>query len=471
MDLSRERVAQLLKWLVPAAAMVCFVAWAFVAVRATHSWDDAEPEILNQAWRLSHGESIYRSIDEPPYVHTAYPPVYFGVVAILLKVTGLNYLPAKSVSLIAVLMIGWAISSIAKLWGREKRDAWWLLCLLLLLPAFFYNGTRAHVQMLAVAFSLISVAMFMKGGRTGLVASGLAAVLAVYTKQTQIAAPMAIICWLAFRDGRRLATYLGTILLAALPPLLWLQWETRGYFLQHVFELNRLPYSITDIPLVTLHWAGPLFLLIAYSIRAVWTRVRRRDLDVVDLYFGMVFLITVITCGRLGAHSQYVVELAVATLLVFLREWATEPWSNRFAQWQAILLLVYAPLFIFVEEGRFGIASNRVAGKVQTLLRSASGPVLSQQGSFPLFSHGEIPIQLFHFTALAREGKWDMNRLKTQVDERRFSWVVTEFPVENGQLTSDDLERFAPGVVNSLRANYLRAETLPPYFIYRPVSR
>ena len=84
----------LCRW-VPIAATLCFLAWCFVSVRSDFSWDDADPEVLNQAWRLARGESIYRGIDTPPFTFAAYPPFYFALTALLLKFTGLSFLPAR----------------------------------------------------------------------------------------------------------------------------------------------------------------------------------------------------------------------------------------------------------------------------------------------------------------------------------------------------------------------------------------
>lgn len=462
-----KRFSPHLRWIVPVVAVACLLAWCYVAVRPTHAWDDAEPEILNQAWRLSRGLSIYRSIEAPPYLHTAYPPLYFALVAGALKMTGLSYIPAKLVSLISVLAIGCAMTRLGRLWRRDGKFAWWLVSLLVLVPAFLYNSTRAHVQMLAVALSLISFVLFLRKGRIALIASAVAAVLAVYTKQTQIALPVAMLFCLALSDLRRLVVYLGALLLSGVPPLLWLQWQTSGQFLENTIFLNRLSHSVADVPLVLLHWAGPLVLIICIASHEVWSRARKHHLEELDFYFIVVAIATLVTSGRLGAHSQYVVELCVVAVLFVLRNDELRVGSSGMLAAQALLLVVYAPIFALVEEGRFGMASNRAAPEVERLLSSVPGPVLSQQSSFSLFSRGEIPIQLFHFTALAREGLWDMGRLEDEVERRSFAWVVTEFPIESATMTSDDLERFTTEVVDALRANYVRAEVIAPYFVYR----
>ena len=113
------RARPLICRLVPAVAAICFLAWCLVALKSNFSWDDAEPEVLNQAWRLARGENIYHGIDSPPFTFSVYPPVYLGLVAFLMKFSGLSYLPAKLVSLFAGLSIGGALLYLARRWNKS----------------------------------------------------------------------------------------------------------------------------------------------------------------------------------------------------------------------------------------------------------------------------------------------------------------------------------------------------------------
>jgi len=109
-----------------------------------------------------------------------------------------------------------------------------------------------------------------------------------------------------------------------------------------------------------------------------------------------------------------------------------------------------------------------VAPSVYSLLQNGQGPVVSQQGSFPLFSRGEIYIQLFHFTALSRAGMWDQSRLLKDFENHTISSVITQFPIERGVQNDSDWERFTPEMLESLRKNYHLWQTVYPYYIYTP---
>ncbi len=456
---------------VPAAAVFCFLAWCYVAVRANFSWDDAEPEILNQAWRFARGETIYRGIDAPPFTFAAYTPVYYVVTGYMMRLTGLSYLPAKLLSFLAALSICWAMIGLNRRWHGTAQGGIWASLFLFLIPAFLYNAVRSNVQMLAVAFSIWSLLLFFRNRRLETaVLSPLVAVLAFYTKQTQVALPLAMAVYLAFRNRRWLLSYASIGIVAGLVPLVWLHRSTHGLFLLDTVQLARLAYNIPLIPLIFIHHAGPICPFIGLALFEAWRRFKENRWEALDIYFGMVFVTTVISLGRVGAHGQYVLELLVVTMLYLLRQYGLPSIRGRdvLVSVQVLFLFVYTPLFIFLEEGLWDIAANRAANRIYPLLNAGSGPILSQQGSFALFARGEIYIQLFHFCGLWRAGLWDQGLLLKDIGKHTFSWVITEFPIE-GPIPSDtDRERFTPEIVDALRANYQRRQAIYPYYLYTP---
>jgi hypothetical protein len=469
-----SKLARARPWLcriVPTVAVLFFLSWCFISLRSDFSWDDAEPEILNQAWRLAQGETIYRGIDTPPFAFAAYPPLYYALTALLLKFTGLNFLPAKLISFLSTLSIGWAIMRLNRQWNKTPQGGIWAIFFLFLIPAFLYNAARSHAQMMAVALSIWSLVFFLRNRwAETVIVSPLLAVLAVYTKQTQIALPLAMVAYLALRNKRWLLMYVTTGVAAGLIPLLWLQRITGGNFLLDTIQLARLPYDVLQILPVFLHQAGPIILFIGLALYISWQRFRQGCWDAMDLYLSCLIVTAMVSLGRAGAHGQYVLELLVVTMLYLLRTGGLPFLRGRdtLVSIQIIFLLIYTPLFIFLEEGLWDMASNRAAKKIYPLIKTDRGPILSQQGSFALFSRGEIYIQLFHFSSLSRVGLWDQDLLLREIDKHTFSWVITEFPIEEPITNANDSERFTPEMQAALRKNYRLRESFYPYYLYGP---
>ena len=459
-----------LRRLVPLWALVVVALWAPLVSDASHSWDDADPEVLNHAWRLACGRPLYRSLDGPPWIVNPYTPVYPLVAAAGLRVTGLSYRPARLVSLVAFAALVLALASLSRRYGKGTGEAAWSAALLLLVPATLYNFARPHPQMLGVALSLWAFVLFESPRRVHAeLLSPLLAVLAVYTKQDQFVLPVALGAWLLWRDRPRLLRYATAVAAFGLVPVPFLQAATGGAFLESVVGMNFLPYHPAQIASVFFEHAGIFLGFLGLALARLWGRLRRIDIDALDAYLALLVPVTVASLGRAGAHGQYVVELLVVCVVYLLRHGGLRFGAGReaIACVQLGLLMAYAPVFVLVQEGRWDRESLRSAPAIRALLSTEPGPILSQQGSFPLFARGEIHVQLFHFAALARQGRWDQRPLLREVEEGRLAWVVTEFPLE-GEVDEDGRERFTPELRSALARNYVRRAFLSPYYVYRP---
>jgi hypothetical protein len=460
------------RW-VPIAAVACFLAWCFISVRPNFAWDDSEPEILNLAWRMANGSSLYHGIDAPPFAFAPYPPVYFAATAALLKLTGLSYLPGKLLSFLAALAIGWAMVRLSRKWNQTAKAGLWSTFFLFLIPAFLYNSARCQVQMVAAAFSVWSFVFFIRNRwKETLVLSPLLAILAIYTKQTQIALPLAMIAYLAFRNRRWLFPYLSVLAIGGLIPFLWLQKITHGWFFIDIVRLAKLGYNAWDIAPVFISHAGPMVIFIGIAVSLLYRRFRNGTWEPVDCYLACALFMTLFTVGRVGAHGQYVLELLVVTLLFLIRTTGLPEIRGRAAlvSIQILILLIYAPLFIVLEEGLWDMSANRAAAPIYSWLQNQSGPVLSQQNSFPLFSRGGIAIQLFHFTALSRAGLWDQSRFLNEINQRTFCCVITEFQIEEPKFSNAE-ERFTPEMLEAIRKNYRLYKAVYPYYLYARAPR
>lgn len=462
-----KRWADWLARAAPLAALICFAVWCFIAIRPTHLWDDAEPEVLNQAWRLAQGKPVYKDIESPPYILAAYPPVYLAITAAALKLTGLSALPGKFISILAALAIGLAFARLSREWHGQTRRGWLMFCVLLIVPAFLYNTARVHVQMLAVALSIWSLLFLLRGKLLDVaLLSPLLAVLAIYTKQTQIALPLAAGIYLLRHQPRRAAMYAAALAVMGLPPLFLLQQATDGYFLRHTVEWNSLTYTFTRLVLAFLQHVGPAIIFLVLAARVVKARTRQRRADHLDFYFIAAVLLAIASLGRIGAHTQYVVELHCVTLLVLLRAGGFDP--KLAGVLQVAGLLIYTPVFMGQKAAR-ALPAYAAAPAVHARLRQVDGPIISEQAGFAPFSGRELYIQLFHFSALARMGRWDESPLVRQIAARQFAFVITEFPLEDASAwRSRHAERFNPRVRQAILENYRRSASMGPYFLYQP---
>jgi hypothetical protein len=297
------------------------------------------------------------------------------------------------------------------------------------------------------------------------------ALLAIYTKQTQIMLPLAMILYLAIRNRKWLLPYISVLVIGGLIPFLWLQKITDGYFYYNIITLAKISYNALVIPGIFMHHAGPLIIFIGTALLFFWQRFRKGDWEEVDCYFIVIFLFTLISLGRPGAHGQYVVELLTVTLIYLIRAAALVEKAVKKDIWvsvQILVLFIYTPLFILSEEGSYIRAANRAYPEIYRTIEAAPGPILSQQGSFPLFARGEIYVQLFDFAGLSRTGLWNQRYLLDEIEKQTFSYVITQFPIHESTGEGEDRERFTPEVREAVKVNYKLMKEIYPYYIYNP---
>jgi hypothetical protein len=456
---------------VPAMALICFLSWCGLTVRSGFDCDDANPEILNMAWRLANGDDIYRDIHLPPFVFAAYTPLYYVLAALPMKLVGLSYLPAVIITMGSLFFIGWAFAHLNGLWHGKPRYGIWAVLLSITIPAILYNSARSHPQMMAVAFSLWSLVFFLRNRwLPTVILSPILAVLAFYTKQSQIALPIAMVLYLAWNRRRWLIPYASVGLAAGLIPLVWLQEATSGCFFLNAFQLTSLYFDPNKIPITLIQWAGPLFLFTAVAFISLWRRFLSRQWNPLDWYLACLFPITVISLGRAGSHSQYVVEWIFVVLLYLLHTTGLPQIKGKdvLVAVQILCLFGYGLAFLLIEEGPWIYRAHQSADKVYSLVAKDHSPILSQQGSFPLFSRGRIYIQQFHFIGMWRVGLWDQQPLLKEIESRNYSWVILEIDLKEPNPIDEKDERFTPEMIAALRRYYEIHSVFYPYYCYAP---
>lgn len=458
----------------PFFTIFCFFGWAYVTVRSNFAWEDADPEILNLAWNMAKGEALYRNITELPYIFNNHTPIYYWLTSLFLKMFGLSYLPSRFISILSAISIIPAFAYLSKEWRGNTRAGIWTACFLLLIPSFLYNVTRTHPQMLCTAFTIWALVFFVRKQFVySVILSAIFAVLAIYTKQSAIALPIAIGLYLLIHNWKRFIAYSTTILAAGLIPVYFLQKGTNGQFLKNIVGLNFPTYFPGDIAPVMIHHAGPIFLLIGLAMKLCYDRLKAKKWEFVDYYLIVVTLVTLAFCGRIGAHTQYVMEFCSVIFIYLLRVvgFPSLAGRTRLLQYQMLFLMIYAPLYVFVEEGRFGMAANNAAGEVYKILDTKKGDIISQQQSFALFKANRLYVMLGIFGNLARLGSWDQSKLIQNVDQGKVTWVITHFPIDAQTNHPDDIERFTPQLLDAIRKNFKQVAVVKPYYVYQYAER
>ena len=484
----------------PAAAAILLgcataaVYLAFVAsqICAPYSLDYGEGVVWWQSAHIDDFNLVYKRLDNYPYMVTHYPPVYHWVVRWFTLLVPDWMVAGRAVSLLSTLGIGLALGALVyrttpSTSPRLNRLAAAMFAGTLALavyPVFFWSR-YARVDMLALLFMYAGLATFIlsrRSERGQLAAFGLF-VLAVYTKQTTVFAPM--VCLLAawVEQPRKAMRLAGFAVLAGSLPFAWLMWATKGGFLLNTVAYNRNPWEWGRLLVFwrdQLLLAGPILLLA--SVPLVWMMrhasrlgglrglvagdTYHRAVTVLGLHWLVAAASTLATC-KIGGSINYFLELDITSCALAGLMLTGGLASGRRREWVLALSVQAVSLVMVLTQclstAPKDVVRNTRADAYASLLeavRQEPGVVYAEDISLLMRAGKEPPAESAIITALARVGAWDERPFVERLEERRFGTLVLE-----------DLSKpnfYTPAVAAAVRRSYEPLTTTSLGTVYRP---
>ncbi len=181
-----------------------FPGRALDCIRYPYPLDYGEGPLLAQARLLARGTLPYRDVREHLTVAN-YPPLYPALVAAAMRLgAGTGFAAGRAVSALATLASGVLVFLVVRALGA-RRPAAFLAALFWLAQRWVYLWGALHrVDALALALTLLGLLLVIRAhGRGGALLAAPVFLLALFTRQTLIAAPLAAAMALLVRDRRR----------------------------------------------------------------------------------------------------------------------------------------------------------------------------------------------------------------------------------------------------------------------------
>ena len=488
------------QWIGAAAALLTIAALVVAAaIQLKHAGDViayrfgldyVEGEVWRQAL-LIPGPLMYGPIDRAPFVGFEYPPAYHLVVRFLMTLGVDPLVAGRSVSAAAAAVIVLCIAHLVSrgLVSRVQRSAVWVGALTgALLPfalsTFDYWFALMRVDFLAIALAFVGVVLAVRAARqpAWLLLAMPAFVLAVYAKQTALAAPAAAL--LALWPVRPRATILAILggAMIAIAPLLWLQAATDGGFLRHIVFYNVNTFSLQAMTSRLLGMAIdlPLLVIAFRGLAAVRTEPAPDDVAQATLVAAVglwlaICILMLPMIGKTGAVSNYVLELlcvaAIPTGWLAGLGWqalaAPRPgrgdaaglWLIAIAFYVAALLL-HAPLANPM--ATVTPASTALREQLAREIAASDKPVLTDDLTLPLRAGKEPLIEPFILHELAALGLWDQRPVLDRIADHGFAFVVM---TDKAGLAA---ERFTPEMLEAIARAFPISETGGGLRIRRP---
>lgn len=458
--------------LVVALVVALFLRHAWGVVSFPYELAAGEELLLRDAVQIVLGQSVYSDVNQFPFIVSNYPPLFALLSSTLLPLLGISLTATRAVSTLSTLLCACLIGAIAYQGSRAKVPS--AICGGAFLGStYVYEwGAWGRVDTMAILFSLAAIlAVLRVQNWRGVCLGALFCVLSLYAKQTQFAAPLAILVWLLWRRKGRQALAFGAVAggIGGLTFVLLNAW-TSGQFFRHLVVYNALSYSPRALLGYWRAFGLTHGVLLGAAIVCGLGSFRGRESKLPGLYFVAAAALTALA-GRAGASSNHFLELIAASLILCGSCWG-RLWKRRALESAALALALllqlvwfgafpqtplsayYEPLPAFGYTPQPGDLAS--CGQIDRYVEGVQGPILTEGGGFALRNGEQVVSSPWLLSALEGTGLVDegLVRLEENLREHRFSLVVLTW------------QSYPPRILEAVWANYQRVDTVDCVFTY-----
>ena len=452
---------------------------------------------------------MYGDITKYPFIVFHYPPLYHIVTRLVVSL-GLDWLAAgRTVSVVSTFLI--VVLSVCLTYSASKEAFGRLASLVggsiggltvLTHSAVVEWSPLMRVDMLALSLSLLGLLLcaWSLERPVWLFGAIFAFVLAIYTKQTELAAPVAAIGpYLVLRPRRLVVPMLCGLVIAA-AALTLLLWRTDGRFLQHVilYNINRFDIRRAYWSIRLLLYRNWIFLVVALvgviitsavvvfevgtrKVTGVFSCLRSNRsawLFVTLLTYLALLTVTLGELGKSGANKNYAVEwLCACSLFVGIALSGALHSATSIKRTAAALLMPLGPIVIATlliihvmsvplpNEAKFrDVEQRRQLAELTRWVRAAPKTVLSDDMVLTVASGKQVPLEPQIFAELSAMGRWDERREVDLITSQSFQFIVTDG--ERGDYYFDT--RYNAPVADAIELVYPIKTTFAGYTIHLP---
>lgn len=379
---------------------------------------------LNAALRIVHGLNPYPPVGGPPYIVDPYGPVFYYMVAPLVKLFGVNFTAPRLLVLASGLAVGLFLVLLLRRWTES-----WVIALGFGMSFLAVSLVRTWISILRV--DLFGLAMAMAGlyvfsSSRRLLWPALLFLAAIYTKMTLIAAPIACFLYMmAAGERRRAWRFTGWMLLFGLAGLAALDIGTGGWGIFHMFlthaDVYRVSWYLSRLrPFALLNAA-----LVAGAIALGVRDFRRRALSLPLVYVILATAMT-FTIGQSANDANHLLEWQAALALAAgcgyhaLR-------SRRRADAAVALIPLGVALLVILglpQKPQLGRPLAGCSAAYQFVARQP-GQLLTENPGAAVLSGKEVWLSnSFEYAILGRAGRLDPQPLNRLVQQKFFGVVL-----------------------------------------------
>lgn len=371
-----------LEFFLAVLSMLVLVLYCFVAIKKLTSlqpFDVVEGFSIQQANLVPNWPALYPSSTTNPALLTAYPPFFYSINHLLFgEINTFAY--GRMVSLVSLIGIFLAIFYLGK---KTKERYLFYLILFFSSPLLIYWSLMNRVDLLAIALSLVSLAVFSRKNKFGLVASAVFMSLAMLTKQSLGWPALAYVLFelASKKKWRELFVFLMIWILALSGSFLYLNHVSHGGFIYNLVTVNfsmgwhwsLFSFFVSEF---ILRFSPLIYVVVslALSERKVFTNFKP-----IWVYF-LAALITLLATFKSGSNSNYLLEPTIG-LMWLGGELSLKYWTNskKILILCLLILISFALRFYVGEEKYLSVKNQSIEYEQLTKIVTQTKSVLADE--------------------------------------------------------------------------------------------
>ncbi|HEY2843924.1 MAG TPA: glycosyltransferase family 39 protein, partial [Bryobacteraceae bacterium] len=478
-------------WVATALSALALLSYLGTSLWAQNSLSGPESVVAAQSMMLAHDGTLYYDLNRYPYTVCAYMPIFYLLEAGLIKLGIAALIAGRLVSFAALLGLIAICRSLVLLYTGNRNAAWVAAILVASSSLVGSWGSTGQVDTLAILFAATAFYQYSRyhlRGESTLLAAGVFSALAVFTKQTAVAAPAAILILLFLRDRKRAFLFGGLWGASVLTAALAINFALHGHFVANTVLANANPFSGEKF-LTQVRYAGSVCGGLLVVVAASFTKLVRGRGLAPCVYLGLAAAAFLATAAKIGSDTNYQIEFAVLLAVcaaIGLHEADFFPlYFGGSKSWITLLLL---PVAVNVAVGlrvTAGTTLWRVAGdkltqsqmaELKPLVAAKGGLVLSTDYNAMTLLRGRLDVEPLIYQLLVGAKLVDPEPIRRDLARAAFSTVIlSEDVFQKQHYDNPEIATLVPEQLEEVRKHYRLVKHIPgPYldgiYVYKPSS-
>lgn len=444
---AEERIGRLLRLIVGVATILGLAATlllGFIHLSDRYAVQPTSGVLMALADYSRRGVLFPPLFDGQYFGGTRYMPVGTLLHAGVAALTGEYLMSGKLLSGISSALLLVVVYRLVRHVGTDRILALGLAATVIVGQVGILAALSVRPEAIPVALGLCALAVATRPGTASTTGAALLCVLGVLTKASAVAAPVAILIWLAARDRRAAARFLLTLAVAGAAAFALLELASDGRMGTSLLELGGAGITVTDMATAGLRvlesaakYAPASLLLAPLAVLAIERSVARRGLSVYQTALMLSIIVLALEFMDQGADYNHLLE-AVALLVVVVAEGlgrAGDAVDSERTYRALVVPALAVGLLLSVGAGPgfdLALAMKHMVSDGTAMydahpigVSAASGPILSDDPYVPL-SLGQRPVLLdaFMLARIAQRHPDWAGELADRIRRGEFSRIV-----------------------------------------------